>query len=118
MQGFLLDSKGDVVIENNAVPLISDYELIAQTVKQVMMTNLGEWEYNKEEGIDRDIIFTRNPDMQAVEDCIRSALYQVDESLELASFESELDAHRVLHIKFTAVNGDEEEAAVNVEFDL
>lgn len=118
MQGFLLDSKGDVVIENNAIQLISDNELIAQTVQRVLMTNLEEWEFNKDEGIDFGILFTRNPDYQAIEDCIRSGLSQVDEELELSSFDSTLDENRVLHIEFTAVNGNEEEIAVDFDFEL
>lgn len=50
MTGFQLKD-GDVVIENNEIQMISDAELIRQTVETVLNTNKGEWFFNADEGI-------------------------------------------------------------------
>lgn len=113
MVGFLLDDKGDIVIEDNKVKTIKDKELIAQTVRQILMTNNGEWEYNEEEGIDFRSLLVKNPNYDQIRDNILLGLTQVDETFELLTFEHELK-DRKLTIKFTAVNSAGEEIEVEL----
>lgn len=55
MTGFQLKN-GDVVIENNEIQMVSDAELIRQTVETVLNTNKGEWFFDEDEGINFDNI--------------------------------------------------------------
>lgn len=60
MRGFLLDSNGDVVIENNKIVMIDGQNLKAQTVRTLLGTNKGEWFGNEEEGISFKNILGKN----------------------------------------------------------
>ena len=113
MKGFMLDEKGDVVIKNNDIKLTDGKELIAQTVKQIIGTNLGEWFLNKDEGIDRYALLTKNPNYDEIRDNIRSALLQVDDTFEITSFEHS-EEKRKLTIKFTATNSNGETIGMTV----
>lgn len=77
MKGFKMDNSGDVVIENNQIQLVSGIDLIAQLVRQVIGTNIGEWFGDEEEGIDNDVILTKNPNYDLIEDTINTAVQQV-----------------------------------------
>lgn len=83
MKTFKLDQYGDVVITNNKIEYVEGIELIAQTVRQVIGTNLGEWFNDEEEGIDRYVILTKNPNYDLIQDTINTAVQQVADSLEV-----------------------------------
>ena len=50
MIGFRLKD-GDLDIVNGEISMVEDSELKAQTIKQVISTNRGEWLFDKDEGI-------------------------------------------------------------------
>ena len=119
MKSFKLDQWGDVVITDNQIELVEGVELIAQTLKQVLGTNLGEWFGDEEEGIDFYVILTKNPNYELIKDTINTAVQKVADSLEV---ELETDDFtfevigRNLYISFTlTVNGEE---STNVEVTL
>lgn len=81
MKTFQLDNYGDVVIKNGQIQMVKDMDLIAQTLKQVLNTNLGEWFGDEEEGIDYHVILTKNPNYELIEDTINTAIQQVADGL-------------------------------------
>ena len=115
MKGFLLNQKGDVVMESGDISMIDGNNLLRQTVEKVIGTNNGEWFLNEDEGIDFRVILTKSPDRDAVRDEIADALLQVDTTFILQSFSMEI-VERTLKIKFSAVNGDGEEIGGEAEY--
>ena len=113
MESFKVDSKGDVIIKNNAIEMVKDNSLLAQKVQQVLKTNLGEWCFNENEGIDFQALLCKNPNYEQIEDNIKSGLLQVDETFEMTSFECSLKNRR-LFINFTARNENGEEIAMTL----
>ena len=120
MDGFMLDDKGDVVIETDErtnrsdIVTVSDNDLIEQTVRQVLRTNLGEWWLNEDEGIDFYVILTKNPNFDEIRDTINLGLLQVDESFVISEFNCKLEKDRKLTISFTATNSNDDEISVTL----
>ena len=113
MQGFKLDSNGDVLIESGKISMTSGTDLTAQTLQTVAGTNKGEWFLNEDEGIDFDSVIGKGitEDMQMAE--MSDACKQVDENLQLTEFHRELDKKtRAATLYFTAVNQSGEEIRV------
>ena len=104
MKTFKLDQNGDVVIKKNKIELVEGVELVAQTIKQVIGTNLGEWEKDENEGIDFSVILTKNPNFDLVQDTINTAVQKVADTLgvelETDNFVIETN-NRNLSISFT-----------------
>lgn len=113
MYGFAIDENGDAIIENNDIKLVSDKELIRQTVKQVLSTNLGEWWLNENEGIAFNAILKKNPQYDQIEDTVKSGLLQIDKTFELTSFVC-TPTNRTLKIEFTARNESGEEIDITL----
>ena len=113
MDGFKINNSGDVVVSYNDIVMISDNDLIAQTVRQVLKTNLGEWWLNADEGIDVYSVLCKNPNYDQIEDNIKNALLQVDSTFELLTFEHTYN-NRKLTINFTARNENGEEIEVTL----
>lgn len=117
MKTFKLDQYGDVMITDNQIELVEGMELIAQTLKQVLNTNLGEWLGDEDEGIDFSVILTKNPNYDLVQDTINTAVQKVAESLEI---ELETDnftydvSGRNLNIAFTLTANGEESTSIEV----
>ena len=103
MDGFMIDNNGDVVIQDDRIVMVSDKDLITQTVRQVLKTNLGEWWLNENEGIDFYCLLGKNPNYDQIKDNIKLGLLQIDETFTLTSFDCSLK-NRKLTINFTAVN--------------
>lgn len=83
MKSFKLDEYGDVVIKNDQIQLVEGTDLLVQTLRQVLNTNLGEWFGDREEGIDYKVILTKNPNHDLIKDTINTAVQQVADSLGL-----------------------------------
>lgn len=83
MKTFKLDQYGDVVIKDNQIELVEGLDLVVQTLKQVLGTNLGEWFGDEDEGIDFYAILTKNPNYDLVHDTIETAVQKVADSLEI-----------------------------------
>ena len=83
MKTFKLDHDGDVVINNNKIEYVEGVELVAQTVRQVLNTNLGEWFNDADEGIDFHVVLTKNPNFDLIQDTINTAVQQVADGLQI-----------------------------------
>lgn len=116
MRGFLLDEKGDIVIENGSIALVENEHLKAQTLRTVMGTNKGEWFLNDEEGIDFNFMLGKGitEDMQLAQ--CKDACNQVDTSLTVVDFHREVDkATRKAEINFKA-QGDNVDITVSQSY--
>ena len=81
MKTFKLDKNGDVVIDNNKISMVSGIDLTIQTLKQVLGTNLGEWLGNSDEGIDFEVILTKNPNYDLIQSTLETAVQYVADML-------------------------------------
>ena len=110
MKDFMLDEKnGELVFQKGKIPLVSDKQLVAQKARQVLRTQIGEWEYDKEEGINRYSMLTKNPNDEEIEDNIRSGLLQIDEDFRITNYSRQEQSDRHSEIFVTATDGADEE---------
>lgn len=100
MRCFSLNDQGDVIIEKNDISLAYDGELIRQKIRQILSTNRGEWWKNEKEGIPVQKVLAKNPNLTQIKDYVRSAVGQVDSSLEMSSCNAEV-VGRTLKIEFS-----------------
>ena len=113
MKGFALDRQGDVVISGNDVRLAYDTELLTQKIRQVLGTNRGEWWLDPKEGIPVQKILKKDPNPAMVRDYVRSAIAQVDKSLQMTRCDIATEG-RLLKITF-AVSGTDGTGTVEME---
>lgn len=105
-KGFKLDEKGDIVIENGKIAMISDNDLTAQTVRTVLGTKKGEWIFNKDEGIEFAYLVGKGITEDMIRTQIERGVRQVDENMHLSSFEADIDtSKRIVTVRFTAAGG-------------
>lgn len=105
MKCFSLDDKGDVVVNKNRIEMVEGSNLIIQKIRQILLTNYGEWWLDKKEGLDQRSIFVKNPNYQLIRDEIRQAVNQIDNSLVVDNIEfAEDSANRHLVITMN-ING-------------
>lgn len=109
MKDFMLDESGELVFQKGKIPLVSDKQLVAQKARQVLRTQIGEWEYDKEEGINRYSMLTKNPNDEEIEDNIRSGLLQIDEDFRITKYARKDQKDRHSEIFVTATDGTDEE---------
>lgn len=100
MKGFALDSHGDVVVEGNDIRLVHGTELLEQKIRQVLSTNRGEWWLDPKEGIPVQKVLKKNPNPAMVRDYVRSAISQVDKSLQMTCCDVVVEG-RSLAVTFT-----------------
>lgn len=118
MTGFELDDKGDVVIENNQISLITGAELIQQKVWTVLQTNLGEWFLDWEQGVDFDNLLGKNTNAELVRFEIERGLAQVDSTFAITDFSYNADrATRKATVTFKARNENGEEVGGEYTWD-
>ena len=98
---------GDVIV-GKTIEMVDGTELLRQKVERVVGTNLGEWSYDKEEGIDFHAILIKNPDQDAIRATIEEALIRIDDTFTITEFSMTLKG-RDATISFKAINGDGEE---------
>lgn len=108
MKGFSMKD-GDVVIVNDTVEMTEGVELLRQKVERVVATNLGEWEFDTDEGIDYSVVFKKNPIDSEIRATIEAALLHIDPTFFMTKFSVEINKKRHAIITFTAVNGNGEE---------
>ena len=107
MKCFSLDNKGDVPVNKNRIEMVEGSDLIIQKIRQILLTNYGEWWLDKKEGLDQRSIFVKNPNYQLIKDEIRQAVNQIDSSLAVDNIEFVEDsANRHLIINMN-INGKE-----------
>ena len=108
MKGFGMKN-GDVVIANNTIEMTDGLELLRQKVERVIGTNLGEWEFDADEGIDYGVIFKKNPIESEIRATVEAALLHIDDTFFMTKFGVVVDTKRHAIITFTAVNSNGEE---------
>lgn len=86
MKGFALDDKGDVVIENNEISIVVGDELLRQKVLTVLRTNLKEWFFDWEQGIDQTKLLGKYTNEELARYEIENGLRQVDDSFFITEF--------------------------------
>lgn len=91
MYGFALDSNGDVLIENNQISIVNGDSLIQQKVSTVLSTNLGEWFFDADQGIDFDNLLSKQTNEELVRYEIERGLAQVDNTFSITEFSFEVD---------------------------
>ena len=115
--GFALDDNGDLLIENNTISVVVGDSLLQQKVKTVLQTNLEEWFFDWEQGIDFDNILGKNTNADLVRYEIERGLAQVDSTFEITDFSYEFDrAARKATVTFRARTESGEEAGGEVEW--
>ena len=113
MKGFALNEQGDVVIEENDVKLAYNTGLLVQKIRQVLGTNRGEWWLDEKEGIPIQKVLKKNPNLAMVRDYVRSAIAQVDRSLQMTRCEIATEG-RLLKVVFS-VSGSNGTETVEME---
>jgi hypothetical protein len=108
MKGFSMKD-GDVIIANNTIEMTEDLELLRQKVERVIATNLGEWKFDVNEGIDYSVVFKKNPIDSEIRATIEAALSHIDETFFMTKFSVEINEKRHAVITFTAINNNGEE---------
>lgn len=87
MRCFSLDRKGDVIIKKNKIEIVDGDDLTIQKIRQILLTNYGEWWLDKKEGLNQRDILVKNPNYQLIKDQIRQAINQVDENLVVTAID-------------------------------
>lgn len=110
MKGFTMDETGDVVVANNEIMLTTGSRLIQQQVQNVLQTNLREWFFDWNEGIDYHNIIGKGITAELIRYEIERGLTQVDSTFAVTEFSCDIDsANRKVTVDFQAVTGTGEE---------
>ncbi len=110
MKGFALDESGDVLIENNQIGMVNGDRLLQQLVWTVLRTNLGEWFFDWELGVDFDNLIGKDTNEELVRYEIEKGLKQVDSTFVITEFSYGADRmNRKAQVNFKAQtdNGNE-----------
>lgn len=103
MIGFAIDAKGDLVIENNDISIVVGDNLLQQKVWTILHTNLKEWFFDWEQGIDFNNLLGKDTNGELVRYEIERGLAQVDSSFVITEFEYTEDrAERKSKVSFRA----------------
>ena len=86
MKGFALDGNGDVLIENNEISIVVGDSLLQQRVWTVLRTNLGEWFFDWEQGVDFGNLLSKATNEELVRYEIERGLAQVDSTFVISEF--------------------------------
>lgn len=110
MKGFALDQNGDVLIENNQISIANGNSLLQQKVWSVLRTNLGEWFFNWDEGVDFDNLLGKGINEELVRYEIERGLLQVDSTFTITEFTynaDRIERKSVVYFKAHTQNGEE-----------
>lgn len=102
MNGFALDENGDVLIENNQISIVTGNELLRQKVLTVLKTNLREWFFDWEQGVDFENLLGKNANEELARYEIERGLRQVDSTFTLTEFAYSVNDERRATITFAA----------------
>jgi hypothetical protein len=98
-----LDENGDVLIENNEISIVVGESLLQQKVTTVLQTNLKEWFFDWEQGIDHSNLTGKGTNKELAKYEIEKGLLQVDSTFTITEFAYEVDrAARQAKITFKA----------------
>lgn len=105
MTGFALDENGDVLIENGCISIVVGDELLRQKVWTVLRTNLGEWFFDCEQGVDYYNLLGKQTNEELVRYEIERGLAQVDSTFVITEFSYDSEkGSRKAWVKFKAQN--------------
>ena len=110
MKGFALDANGDVLIENGAISLVVGDSLLQQKVWTVLRTNLKEWFFDWEQGIDFGNLLGKGVGEELARYEVERGLLQVDSTFTITEFSYTMDkTARTASVTFKAqtANGEE-----------
>ena len=103
MMDFALDVNGDLLIENNTISMVVGAELLRQKVWTILHTNLQEWYFDWEQGIEFDNLLGKGTNAELARFEIERGLAQVDETFTITEFEyAENRRQRTAKIVFRA----------------
>lgn len=118
MKGFALDENGDVLMENGEISIVTGDSLLQQKVWSVLHTNLGEWFFDWDEGIDFTNLLGKGTNEELVRYEIERGLAQVDSTFTITEFSYEFDAKkRRAKVRFKAQTRNEEEVGGEFSWD-
>lgn len=118
MKGFALDESGDVLIENGSISLVVGDSLTQQKVLTVLHTNLGEWFFDWEQGIDFTHLIGKGVGAELARYEIERGLHQVDTTFVITDFSYVADYNaRTAKVSFKAHNDDGEEVGGEITWD-
>lgn len=105
MIDFVLDERGDVIVENGDIHIVVGDELLRQRVRTVLMTNLEEWFFDWDQGVDfSNLLGKTNEELVRYE--VERGLAQVDDTFVITDFAySEDRLIRAARVHFTARSG-------------
>lgn len=118
MKGFALDANGDVLIENGHISIVVGDELTRQKVWTVLRTNLKEWFFDWEQGIDFGNLLGRGVGEELARFEIERGLAQVDSTFTITEFSYKVDrAARKATVTFKAQTAKGEEVGGEFAWD-
>lgn len=118
MRGFALDAHGDVLIENGQISMVGDDQLTQQKVLMVLRTNLREWFFNWDQGIDRTKLLGKGVGEELARYEIERGLRQVDSTFVVTDFHYEANLQeRSATITFKAQTESGEEVGGEIKWD-
>lgn len=118
MKDFALDENGDVLVENNDISIVVGDSLIKQKVTTVLKTNIGEWFFDWNQGIDQRNLLGKNTNDELARYEIGIGLRQVDKTLAITEFSYDFDrTTRKSMIRFKAQNENGEEVGGDYAWD-
>ena len=111
IRGFLLKD-GDIVLAKDGgntispngkrIQLIEGNELIAQKFLVVLGTNIGEWFWNENLGVNYDYLIGKGITEDMIRSQIEVGIHQIDENMYLSDFKVDFDKkNRTADISFT-----------------
>ena len=86
-----MDNKGDVLIENNEISIVVGEKLTQQKVRTVLLTNLKEWFFDWEQGINRENLLGKSTNEELARYEVERGLLQVDSTFTITEFTYEVD---------------------------
>lgn len=118
MNGFAMDAAGDVLIENGDISIIAGDSLLQQKIQTVLHTNLGEWFFDWDQGIDFDNLLGKGIKEELVRHEILRGLAQVDSTLSITAFTFEADGRdRKARVTFKAQTSSGDEVGGEITWD-
>ena len=107
---------GDLYISQSGDITLTDS--ITQKIKIKILWILGEWKWNKEEGIDYfGYVLMKNPDIEMIEGIIREKIFEIEEVVDVLEIEVKVDKKNRRGTISYVVSTDEEkvrwEVAIN-----
>lgn len=117
MKGFALDENGDVLIENGVISIVVGDSLLQQKVMTVLRTNLKEWFFDWEQGIDFSNLLGKGTSEELARYEVERGLAQVDSTFTITEFSYTVDmSARKATITFKAQTLHGEEVGGEIEW--